>query len=90
MDDTKKREKVISWDDYFMGVAIMASMRSKDPSTQVGTCIVSSSNKIIGTGYNGFPVGCSDDDYPWSKPEKYKYVVHAEANAILNSSCDLK
>ena len=86
-----KRENYISWDDYFMGVSLLAAMRSKDPSTQVGACIVSEGNIIISTGYNGFPKGCDDDVYPWDrdneKPNdtKYPYVVHAELNAILNS-----
>ena len=71
-----------------MGVALLASKRSKDPNTQVGACIVSSDNIIISTGYNGFPYGCSDDEYPWDREgteTKYPYVVHAELNAILNS-----
>ncbi len=84
-----KRADYISWDEYFMGVALLASKRSKDPNTQVGACIVSEDNIIISTGYNGFPVGCSDDMFPWDRDgedTKYKYVVHAELNAILNSS----
>ena len=84
-----KREGYISWDEYFMGVALLASKRSKDPNTQVGACIVSPDNIILSTGYNGFPVGCSDDEYPWAREgeeNKYPYVVHAELNAILNSS----
>lgn len=92
-----KRKDYISWDEYFMGVAILASKRSKDPSTQVGACIVdgnsndnSSSNTILSVGYNGFPTGCSDDDFSWSREgdfleTKYPYVVHAELNAILNA-----
>lgn len=86
-----KRENYISWDDYFMSVAILSSMRSKDPSTQVGACIVDpKTNIIVGIGYNGFPIGCSDDDFPWERTgdeleTKYPYVVHAEPNAILNS-----
>ncbi|MEE0059842.1 MAG: dCMP deaminase family protein [Acutalibacteraceae bacterium] len=92
-----KRENYISWDDYFMGVALLAAQRSKDPNTQVGACIVSGDNScygknvIISTGYNGFPVGCSDDDFPWaregccSNDTKYPFVVHAELNAILNA-----
>ena len=83
-----KRTDYISWDEYFMGVAILASKRSKDPNTQVGACIVNESNIIISTGYNGFPYGCSDDIYTWDrtgKDTKYKYVVHAELNAILNA-----
>lgn len=85
-----KRTDYISWDEYFMGVAILASKRSKDPNTQVGACIVSPSNVIISTGYNGFPCGCSDDEYPWERDgdfssTKYPFVVHAELNAVLNA-----
>ncbi len=85
-----KRDDYISWDEYFMGVALLASMRSKDPSTQVGACIVDDQNRILSTGYNGFPQGCSDDEYPWERDgegenTKYPYVVHAELNAILNA-----
>lgn len=86
-----KRKDYISWDEYFMGVAILASQRSKDPSTQVGACIIDSDKRILSTGYNGFPQGCSDDEFPWNRDEtvgdtKYSYVVHAELNAILNAS----
>jgi dCMP deaminase len=86
-----KRKDYISWDEYFMGVAILASQRSKDPSTQVGACIIDADKRIISTGYNGFPQGCSDDEFPWNRDEslgetKYQYVVHAELNAILNAS----
>ena len=83
-----KRTDYISWDEYFMGVAILASKRSKDPNTQVGACIVDQNNIILSTGYNGFPYGCSDDVYSWSRTgedTKYSYVVHAELNAILNA-----
>ena len=83
-----KREKYISWDEYFMGVAMLAAKRSKDPSTQVGACIVSQDNIILSTGYNGFPFGCDDDSFPWDREgedTKYAYVVHAELNAILNA-----
>lgn len=86
----------ISWDTYFMGVAKLSSLRSKDPNTQVGACIVNSSNRIVGVGYNGLPYGCKDSDYPWSCREgnlqdtKYPYVVHAELNAILNSTTSLQ
>ncbi len=83
-----KRNDYISWDEYFMGVALLASKRSKDPNTQVGACIVDSNNIILSTGYNGFPYGCSDDVFPWEREggdTKYKYVVHAELNAILNA-----
>lgn len=86
-----KREDYISWDEYFMGVSLLASMRSKDPNTQVGACIVGDDNKIISVGYNGFPRGCSDDEFPWERTAdsqndtKYPYVCHAELNAILNA-----
>lgn len=85
-----KRENYISWDEYFMGVALLAAERSKDPSTQVGACIVDENNRILSTGYNGFPRGCSDDIFPWNRNEadgetKYPFVVHAELNAILNT-----
>lgn len=84
-----KRTDYISWDEYFMGIAILAARRSKDPSTQVGACIVSQDNIIISTGYNGMPKGCSDDVFPWTREgedNKYPYVVHAELNAILNAN----
>lgn len=86
-----KREDYISWDEYFMGVSILASKRSKDPSTQVGACIVNEDNKIMSVGYNGFPKGCSDDEFPWERDgkssidTKYPFVCHAELNAILNN-----
>lgn len=87
---TKKRNDYLSWDKYFMGVAILSSMRSKDPNTQVGACIVNKKNRIVGIGYNGLPVGLNDDEFPWGNQgdfldTKYPYVVHAEPNAILNS-----
>ena len=84
-----KREYYISWDEYFMGIAMLAAKRSKDPNTQVGACIVSQDNIIISTGYNGMPKGCSDDEYPWERDgeqTKYPYVVHAELNAVLNAN----
>ena len=86
-----KREGYISWDEYFMGVALLSAHRSKDPAKQVGACIVNDKKRIIGIGYNGFPQWCSDEEYPRHKGEdfldnKHAYVVHAEANAILNSS----
>ena len=86
-----KRTDYISWDEYFMGVAMLAARRSKDPSTQVGACIVSQDNIIISTGYNGMPKGCSDDEFPWDRSgaeneAKYPYVVHAELNAVLNAN----
>lgn len=84
-----KRTDYISWDEYFMAVAKLAGMRSKDPNTQVGACIVSQEHKILSMGYNGFPMGCSDDEFPWARvgefaDTKYAYVTHAELNAILN------
>ena len=84
-----KRKDYISWDEYFMGVAKLAGFRSKDPNSQVGACIVSSDNKILSMGYNGFPRGCSDDEFPWAREgdtleTKYAYVTHSELNAILN------
>ena len=84
-----KRNDYISWDEYFMGIAMLAAKRSKDPSTQVGACIVSEENIIISTGYNGMPKGCSDDEFPWGREgaeTKYPFVVHAELNAILNAN----
>lgn len=84
-----KRENYLSWDEYFMGVAMLAAGRSKDPNTQVGACIVSPENIIISTGYNGMPKGCSDDEFPWERTgeeTKYPFVVHAELNAILNAN----
>jgi dCMP deaminase len=94
MEVNMKRRDVISWDDYFMGIAHLSAMRSKDPSTQVGACIVTPSKKVVGIGYNGFPTGISDDEFPWEKHEdydqsKYAYVVHAELNAILNATSRL-
>ena len=85
-----KRSDYISWDEYFMGLAVLSAKRSKDPNTQVGACIVNSSNKIMSVGYNGFPVGCDDDVFPWERTgdeleTKYAYVCHAELNAILNN-----
>ena len=84
-----KRNDYISWDEYFMGVAALSAMRSKDPSTQVGACIVSPNNKILSMGYNGFPNGCDDDEFPWERTgegneTKYPFVTHSELNAILN------
>ena len=85
----QKRNDYISWDEYFMGVAMLSGMRSKDPNSQVGACIVSEDNKILSMGYNGFPKGCSDDEFPWAREgdpldTKYLYVTHSELNAILN------
>lgn len=91
-----KREDYITWDEYFMGIALLSAERSKDPNTQVGACIVNKDNKIISTGYNGMPIGCNDDDMPWDRDgktqndTKYPFVCHAELNAILNSTQVLK
>ncbi len=86
-----KRKDYLSWDEYFMGVAILSSYRSKDPNTQVGACIVNDKNKIMSVGYNGLPTGCNDDEFPWERDgdsydTKYPYVCHAELNAILNNA----
>ena len=86
----QKRNDYISWDEYFMGVAMLSAYRSKDPNTRVGACIVNEANKIMSVGYNGFPAGCSDDEFPWEREgetyhTKYPYVCHAELNAILNN-----
>jgi dCMP deaminase len=85
-----KRIDYISWDEYFMGIALLSAKRSKDPSTQVGACIVNEHHKIVSVGYNGMPTGCSDDEFPWEREgplldTKYPYVCHAELNAILNN-----
>ena len=84
-----KREGYISWDEYFMGISKLSGMRPKDPNTQVGAYIVSEDNKILSMGYNGFPIGCSDDEFPWDRDgdmmnTKYAFVTHSELNAILN------
>ncbi|MBQ4154681.1 MAG: dCMP deaminase family protein [Clostridia bacterium] len=84
-----KRDGYLNWDEYFMGVAMLSAGRSKDPSTQVGACIVNSENRIMSVGYNGMPAGCSDDKFPWDRKgdtldTKYPFVCHAELNAILN------
>ena len=90
-----KRDNVISWDEFFMRVAVAASLRSKDPNTQVGACIAGPDNRILSVGYNGTPSGLNDDDFPWDTTEdpltdKHNYVIHAEANAILNYRGSLK
>lgn len=90
-----KRKDVLSWDEYFMGLAHLSAMRSKDPSTQVGAVIVSEDHRVTSIGYNGFPNGCSDDMFPWEREgefqdTKYPYVVHAELNAILNSKYNVR
>ncbi|MBO6230206.1 MAG: dCMP deaminase family protein [Ruminiclostridium sp.] len=87
-----KRGDYISWDEYFMGIALLSAQRSKDNNTQVGACIVNSDKKIVSVGYNGMPTGCADDDMPWERSAdsvlgtKYPFVCHAELNAILNSN----
>ena len=86
-----KKEKYMSWDTYFMSIAVVSSFRSKDPKTQTGACIVDADRKIIGVGYNGLPRGCGDDEGFWKDDDndvynsKHSYVIHAEKNAILNS-----
>ncbi len=90
-----KRKQVISWTEYFMGIAHLSALRSKDPSTQVGAVIVDDEHKVVSIGYNGFPRGISDDEYPWEREgdtleTKYPYVVHAELNAILNAPRSVK
>ena len=87
---TAKRNDYLSWDEYFMSIALLSALRSKDPSTQVGACIVNQQKRVVGVGYNGFPSGCSDDELPWEREgdnldTKYPYVCHAEMNAVLNS-----
>ena len=86
-----KRQDYLSWDEYFMGIALLSAGRSKDRNTQVGACIVSEENKILSVGYNGMPTGCNDDEMPWEREgealeTKYPFVCHAELNAILNRS----
>ena len=94
-----KREGALTWEEYFMGIAHLSALRSKDPGTQVGAVIVDENHRVVSVGYNGFPKGCSDDEFPWDREggmleTKYAFVVHAELNAILNSprsvkGCDL-
>ncbi|MDO4690380.1 MAG: dCMP deaminase family protein [Fusobacterium sp.] len=89
------RKNYINWDDYFMGLALLSAMRSKDPNTQVGACIVNEDKRVVGIGYNGLPRGCEDGEFPWEREgefleTKYPYVCHAELNAILNSIKSLK
>ena len=84
-----KRKNYLNWDEYFMGIAKLTAGRSKDPNTQVGAVIVSESNRVLSTGYNGTPNGFNDDDFPWGRDghpleTKYMFVCHAEANAIDN------
>ena len=94
MEKIRKRSDYIQWDEYFMGIAMLSAQRSKDPNSQVGCCIVGKNNRIISMGYNGFPNGISDDDFPWAREgdpldTKYMYVCHSELNAILNTNQDL-
>ena len=90
-----KRKDYLSWEEYFMGLAILSANRSKDPSTQVGACIVDKDNKIVSVGYNGAPIGFDDDkDMTWEREgsfldTKYAYVCHSELNAILNSKVNV-
>ena len=90
-----KRRDVISWDEFFMSVAIAAQRRSKDPNTQVGACIANTNHRILSVGYNGTPSALNDDFFPWGTSDdplqdKHNYVVHAEANAVLNYRGSLK
>ena len=90
-----KRRDVITWDEFFMRVAIAAQLRSKDPNTQVGACIADTNHRILSVGYNGTPSALNDDDFPWGTSDdplqdKHNYVVHAEANAVLNYRGSLK
>ena len=87
--------RVLSWEEYFMGIAQLSAMRSKDKNTRVGTCIVNQKNRIVAIGYNGFPNGCDDRVFPWGTEgdfveQKYAYVIHAELNAILNAACSVE
>lgn len=91
----EQRRDVISWDEFFMRVAIAAQLRSKDPNTQVGACIADTDNRILSVGYNGSPHAITDEDFPWGNSDdplydKHSYVIHAEANAILNYRGSLK
>lgn len=90
---SSKRLTYLSWDDYFIGIALLSALRSKDPHRQVGACVVNAAKRIVGIGYNGFPQGCSDDLLPWKDDAnddnwlntKHPYIVPAETNAILNT-----
>ena len=90
----RKRAEVLSWEDYFINIAFLSAQRSKDPNTQVGCCIVSKDNKIVGIGYNGLPRNCSDDEFPWGKGKQLQnkkwFVCHAEMNAILNANTSVE
>ena len=85
-----KNSNILTWDEYFMGLAHLSALRSKDPNTQVGAAIVDENHRVVSVGYNGFPTGVSDEEFPWGRDggvldSKYAFVVHAELNAILNS-----
>ena len=86
----KERKDYLTWDEYFMGLAQLCALRSKDPNTRVGACLVDSNNKVVSLGYNGMPIGCQDKDMPWGRDKseylnsKYPFVCHAELNVILN------
>ena len=89
------KNTILTWDEYFMSLAHLSGKRSKDPNTQVGACIVNEDKRVVGIGYNGMPFGCRDDEYSWEREgeyldTKYPYVVHAELNAILNATTNLK
>lgn len=85
----KHRDDYLKWEEYFMGIAELSALRSKDPSTQVGACIVDDQHKVVSIGYNGMPRGIDEEKIPWGHGEgldsKYLYVCHAEFNAILNT-----
>ena len=97
MGASEKRKDYISWDEYFMGIAMLSGMRSKDPNTQVGACIVDPEHKILSMGYNGFPLGCSDDEFTWAREGEdnferhYKTVeIEVPENKHMNlSECDI-
>ena len=80
---SNKRQDYITWDEYFMSVAILTGMRSKDPNSQVGACIVSEDNKILSMGYNGFPKDCSDDEFPWASQGDELNTKHFAPNSAM-------
>ena len=86
----------LSWDEYYIALAAISALRSKDPKCKVGACIINPTNhRVLSLGYNGFPINCPDDEFPWTKDDpdvdknKFGYVVHAELNAILNANADI-
>lgn len=83
-------DKIPNWSEYFMAIARTVSIRSKDPNTKVGAVLVDKDNRIIGTGYNGFPQAMIETPELWQRPIKYEYVVHAEVNCILHSTSNTK